>query len=260
MLTYGKDANLRAPFEAVVVQRLMDEGSVVDTGAPIFRLHETGHTEARIGIPIDYAQQLKIGDRHDVQLDRTSVMAPLTALIPNMSTTTRTVTAVFAMDQDNPIANTLVQLKLHDKIHTAGFWLPTTALSEERRGLWTVYVVDQNTLSSATCHQQQVVRKSVEVLHAETDRVFVQGTLVPNDPVVATGASGRYRHSGRPSFRSWSARFDHFPISLRFSADYWINRVDGRGYQRCHYYLIGIAVRALGSGRRYQHHSRYGDG
>jgi RND family efflux transporter MFP subunit len=182
-----KDANLRAPFDAVVVQRLVDEGSVVDTGAPVFRLHETDHTEARIGIPIDYTQQLKIGDRHHVQLGRTSVMATLTALIPDMSTTTRTVTAVFAVDQDNPIANTLVQLKLHDKIHTAGFWLPTTALSEGRRGLWTVYVVDQNISSFATRHQQQVVRKSVEVLHTETDRVFVRGTLVPNDPVVATG-------------------------------------------------------------------------
>lgn len=182
-----KDAILRAPFDAVVVQRLVDEGSVVDTGAPIFRLHETGHPEARIGIPIDYAQRLKIGDQHQLQLGQTPVTATLTALIPDMNTTTRTVTAVFVVDQDNPIANSLVWLKLNDNIDAAGFWLPTTALSEGRRGLWTVYVVEKNRPSSATGHQQQVVRKSVEVLHTETDRVFVRGALIANDPVVATG-------------------------------------------------------------------------
>jgi RND family efflux transporter MFP subunit len=184
-----KDAVLRAPFDAVIVQRLVDEGNVVDTGAPIFRLHETGHPEARIGIPIDYAQQLQIGDQHDLQLGQSTVIGTVTALIPDVDTATRTITTVFTLDQDDgaAIANALVRLNLTDEIPQAGFWLPTTALSEGRRGLWTVYVVNQKTLSSTAVHQQQVLRKSVEVLHTETDRVFVQGTLLHNDPVVTTG-------------------------------------------------------------------------
>jgi multidrug efflux pump subunit AcrA (membrane-fusion protein) len=46
-----RDSTLYAPFDAVIVERALDEGSVVDPGAPILRMQEDGALEARIGIP-----------------------------------------------------------------------------------------------------------------------------------------------------------------------------------------------------------------
>lgn len=186
-----KDTALRAPFDAVVVQRFADEGRVVSAGASIFQLHESGHSEARIGVPLNYATQLQRGDRHTLELNGSMVTATVTALIPAVDAGTRTVTVVFSLNPPSmtklAMANELVRFKLKDTVAATGYWLPTTALSEGRRGLWTVLVAVPQNPSATMLHHHHIVRKSVEVLHAETNHVFVRGTLMEDDLIVTKG-------------------------------------------------------------------------
>ena len=61
---------------------------------------------------------------------------------------------------------------------TPGFWVPVTALTESDRGLWGVYVVKDESL---------VERRIVEIIHSESERAYVRGTLEDDDRIVRTG-------------------------------------------------------------------------
>ena len=57
---------------------------------------------------------------------------------------------------------------IEESVEAAGIWVPTTSLKEGVRGQWTMLVVDA----------ENVVRQaSVEILHAESTRVFVRGAF-----------------------------------------------------------------------------------
>jgi multidrug efflux pump subunit AcrA (membrane-fusion protein) len=75
----------------------------------------------------------------------------------------------------------LARIALERNVASTGMWLPITALAESRRGLWSAYVVVPSESGPV------VERREVEVLHAESDRAFVRGTLRDGETVVATG-------------------------------------------------------------------------
>jgi len=79
-------------------------------------------------------------------------------------------------------AGQTVQVDFSEAIAAEGIWLPTSALTEGIRGLWTCYVLVPNDNDGYT-----VAPQSVEIIHQEADRVLVRGTLQPDDRVVANG-------------------------------------------------------------------------
>jgi multidrug efflux pump subunit AcrA (membrane-fusion protein) len=82
----------------------------------------------------------------------------------------------------------IVRLQLEETVDATGFWLPTTALSEGERGLWSCLVaVPNESKTSAERRSHRVERRAVEVLHTELDRVLVRGTLNAGDRVVTRG-------------------------------------------------------------------------
>jgi multidrug efflux pump subunit AcrA (membrane-fusion protein) len=74
-------------------------------------------------------------------------------------------------------------LELAQTIAVSGYWLPTTALVRGVRGLWSCYVLGTSEQNDAF----RVERRDVEVLHTESDRVLVRGTLQSGDRVVMSG-------------------------------------------------------------------------
>ena len=85
----------------------------------------------------------------------------------------------------------VARLELAETIFTSGYWLPTTALVRGGRGLWSCYVTGEPAeLESLPTNMNQpfrVERRDVEVLHTESDRALVRGTLQPNDQVIVNG-------------------------------------------------------------------------
>ena len=59
-----------------------------------------------------------------------------------------------------------------------GFWLPNTALMRGTRGLWSVYVVNEN---------QRVARRDVEMLYTGGESSFIRGTLTDGETVIVDG-------------------------------------------------------------------------
>ena len=135
-------SRLRAPFAGVVARRFVDEGAVVSAGEPLFRLLEMGRPEVRVGISVELAKSLKIGDERVVRADGRELSATVRALLPARNRETRTVDVVLTLStKENALRHgDLVELELSQAIEKSGFWLPRSALTESSRGLWASYV------------------------------------------------------------------------------------------------------------------------
>ena len=173
-------SKLVAPFSGIVSTRLLDEGTVVTAGSPVIRFRESDEREAVIGVARTIP--VEIGSIQELVLDGRPFHAPVTALVNDINARTRTVTAIIELPSDLEVADgQVVDLVHRRRIVDSGFWVPTTALTEGLRGMWTVYSV------AADEDGRVVRREAVEVLHAESDRAFVRGTLEASDEIISNG-------------------------------------------------------------------------
>ncbi|MGB5811158.1 MAG: efflux RND transporter periplasmic adaptor subunit [Polyangiales bacterium] len=175
-----RKSRLVAPFSGVVSTRLVDEGTVVGAGAPIVTFRESDQKEAIIGVPTFVS--IPIGTEQDLLVGGQSVRAPVAAVIDDVDARTRTVTLIFELPDDATASDgELIRLAHAREVQGSGFWVPMTALTQGLRGMWTLYSI------KSEGEGEVVARETVEVLHTETDRAFVRGTLEHGDRVIATG-------------------------------------------------------------------------
>ena len=81
-------------------------------------------------------------------------------------------------------------LSLNQTVATSGYWLPNTALIKGIRGLWSCYVIKEPIAQEASKNQIfRIVRKDIEVLYTEGERVLVRGTLQNSDRVIMSGTN-----------------------------------------------------------------------
>ena len=210
------------PFDGVVAERRADEGTVVGTGQPVIELIEAAEPEARIGIPADVVSQIQMGSRQSVRINNQPYPAEVTAILPQVESSTRTQMVVLALD------NTAIgeiepgqtaRLTINATSQAEGFWLPRGALTQGIRGLWSCYVVvpadkyrgsqteaefvedayRKNRSVSETGQSAKnafvVEQRSVEIIQQETSddgsgantRVLVRGTLQSGEQIVTSG-------------------------------------------------------------------------
>ena len=182
---------LYAPFDGTISIRSMDEGVVAGSGQAVLSLVETGPLEARVGIPPAVADTLTVGSAQTVRLGDRTYTAPITALLPELDATSRTVIAVLQIPEADLTVGRTVRLVLAETQAADGFWLPTTALVPGERGLWSVYVLTEPTAtessSETSANLYAVGRRELEVIHTEGDRALVRGTLQAGERVIASG-------------------------------------------------------------------------
>ena len=173
---------LHAPFTGIVAERMAQQGTVVNPGAPVLRLILSTGREAHVGLPIDQSRLLQIGDHYTLRLGEQAFSAQLSAIRGDVDPTTLTIGAVFDLP-DDVVANAgeTVLLSLAQTYESRGGWLPLSALTEGNRGLWNVLAITAGERGFSTR------RESVEVVETNGTRVFVRGTLVDGDQIVASG-------------------------------------------------------------------------
>ena len=178
-----KKSVLTAPFAGKIAQRFVDEGAVLNAGHVVVRLLESSVLEARIGLPSQFLADVPVGSTHQVRVNGQQRRATVSKILPNLDVNSRTISVVLTLDDTSIPPGELVHLTLYKNVAKSGIWLPTTALSEGLRGLWTVYALQDSEKAEA----KTVLRREVEVLHTESDRVFVRGTLQDGDLIIANG-------------------------------------------------------------------------
>ncbi|MGG6236997.1 efflux RND transporter periplasmic adaptor subunit [Nodosilinea sp. AN01ver1] len=184
-------STLKAPFAGIVSAQPVDEGAVVGAGQMVVRLVESVAPEARIGMPTSAASRLQKGDTVTINLETERYSATVKALLPEIDPDTRTQIVVFQLEPEaigrlNP--GQTARVELSETLPTSGLWLPTEALTQDLRGLWSAYaVVPAEPAPEPDGEAYQVQPKAVEILHQESDRVLVQGALQAGDRIVASG-------------------------------------------------------------------------
>lgn len=173
---------LKAPYAAKIQTRHLDEGSIISPGMPVISLVENGKLEANIGFPEDMLTLLDVGNVYEFTVNKTQVPGRLKAILPQVDRDNGTVTTQFVLDADDLYGGSLAILNLSVKVPETGFWVPISALAESQRGLWSVLVVTQDANGGNT-----VESRLVEILHRGNNAVFVRGTLVDGDLIVASG-------------------------------------------------------------------------
>lgn len=173
-----EEAHIYAPFDGTIQARHVDEGTQINAGQNVLRLVEIGRIEAHVGIPEALAGKLDADTEYFVRWENRSHAARLKAVLPEVDAATRTLTAVLTLQTGDIPLGAVIELELTSSIPTPGYWLPLTALTESDRGLWGIFVINDDSA---------VERRLVEIIHVEANQAFVRGTLNPGERVVKTG-------------------------------------------------------------------------
>ena len=185
-VTIGK-STLRSPFAGIVSARQIDEGTVVGAGQSIVRVVENLAPEARVGMPVDVASELQVGDIQMVDLGANLYTATVTALLPEVDPETRTQVVVLQLEEatvSQISPGQTVRVDMTETIASRGIWLPTAALTQDVRGLWSAYVL-LPTNEDDTVYEVQP--QTVEILHQEENRTLVRGTVQQGERIVSSG-------------------------------------------------------------------------
>ena len=175
------DATLTAPFSGYVVARYVDAGAVVQPGQPVLRLNQQAELEAEISVPVEFVRRLERGETYVLTSDGLAADGVVTGVSDEVDPRTRTSTVRFSIVQDpGYIPGSLVRIALSQERRGRGMWVPIAALQESYRGLWSVYVVEDE------ADGQAIVRKDVEIISLSDELAFVAGTLEDGDRVVAS--------------------------------------------------------------------------
>lgn len=179
-------SSLVAPFNGQIVKQLLDAGTVVTMGQPVFSLMAEVDLEARIGLPTQSPLALNLGERYTLSYEDQTISAELISLAKQRNRATRAIDALFKINAQAAeklylMPGDLVSLSVDVEIVKQGAWIPVSALSNGVRGLWTLFVIDKSTGSSI------IQPRSVYVEYMEQEYAFVSGALDQGDLLVVSG-------------------------------------------------------------------------
>ncbi len=177
-------SELKAPFGGAITVKYVDEGTVVQPGQAVLEIVENGRLEMRVGLPESAAGDLVVGETYTATTRRSDLVVRLLRIVDQIADSTRTVTAIFGVAEKPAWLKdgTIARLVLERETPGRGFWLPLTALTEGRRGLWNAYAVVPQEDGS---HILEL--RPIDILYAEIDRAYVRGTFEEGELVMKTG-------------------------------------------------------------------------
>lgn len=175
-------STLRAPFDAQVSVRSADVGSVRDAGMTIVTLLQATEQRARVSLPTTRIAALRQQSELYLTFQDQKVTARVASIRADVNQTTRTQDVLLDINTDEVMPfGELVELSLPETRPHVGYWVPVEALVEGKKGLWNVFVVQSDATGDL------VSRRAVEVIHAETSRVYVTADLGNAAMLVGSG-------------------------------------------------------------------------
>ncbi len=179
-----KKSTLRAPYDGRVGSRQIDEGAIVSAGMAVATILENGKQQIRVGVARQASAKLRVGAPYSFKAGERLFEAKLIALRPDLDVASRTVTALFETEGAGALPfGTVVTLELSREVDEPGAWVPTIALNEGAKGVWTLMTV------ASEGDQTVVRREAVEVLHVSDGRAFVRGSMSDGTKYIADGTN-----------------------------------------------------------------------
>jgi RND family efflux transporter MFP subunit len=174
-------AQLIAPFDGIVDERLFDEGAVVMAGSPVLGITSTDDYQARFAIPADLIDQFKVNESVLMRVGQYEVNGTVLQRLPTRNVQTRTIDILVTLNSNNRVRPGDMATLSGARNHTeTGAWLPVNALSNGLRGLWRVFVLSDG-------KETEIEARVVEVVYTDGRNAFVRGALKNGDAYVNEG-------------------------------------------------------------------------
>lgn len=174
---------IRSPYDGSIIARSLDEGYVVASGQPVVTISEDSVLQVHVGVPPAVAQSLTSGDLLRVVIRDQQLPARLKSVVAQVDETTRSqevITTLTLTPENKVVPGDIARLEVARSLPVEGFWIDTTAVIQAQRGLWECYVVEP----TKTGDLAVVVRRAVEILQTEGNRVLVRGAIREGERVV----------------------------------------------------------------------------
>ena len=179
-------AVLVAPFRGRVATRHTDTGAIVAGGQAIVSLLQDASPRFRVGLDPRLARMLEEEQTASIEIRGRTYAARFDTLLPEIDATTRTRQALFEMLVEDEGQAQLSfgdtgTLIVRQSVNQKGTWLPLSALEDGVRGTWNVRTVEGSGDKGA------VGLEAVQILHADSERAYVQGTFLAGTRIVLDG-------------------------------------------------------------------------
>lgn len=177
-------STLRAPYDAIVLQRFVNEGAYVAPGQSVVRLQQLNIDEVHIGIPQRYLRDLEVGKCYPIQVDTKIIDGCIDKFLPMLSDKTQTVRVIFENKKNEPLlSGQIAKFNLSQRIEKKGAWVPTRALAAGVRGTWQLFRLDNTDQPDL-----KVIRPIlVDVIYAKENRSYVTGPLKEGEIIIPEG-------------------------------------------------------------------------
>ena len=115
-------SSIRAPFSGVITERAADEGAIAAPGVPVLTLVETGALEIRIGVPVDIASRLAVGETYEMRVESQIVPVTLRSKTGVIGASQRTMTVVFDLPENAGVSpGSVARLEMEEALDQSGF-------------------------------------------------------------------------------------------------------------------------------------------
>lgn len=176
---------LDAPFDGSISARLTAVGALVSPGVPVVRMLDPDDLEALVNVPADFAADIQNGEPYELEIGGDVYLIAVTGVSPVIDEITRTRTVLFTLPErvsNEHLHGESASVEITKVIDKKGFWVPVTALSQEIRGSWMVYIA-----VPVNDTDYRVQREYVDVIHAEDDKVWINGPISPEVHLIPDG-------------------------------------------------------------------------
>lgn len=174
-------SSLLAPFDGQIGARSVDTGGVLNAGMTVVTVLQTGIQQARISVPSNRIEAVQTSELQ-VSYRGMPIAAKIAAVRADVNAVTRTQDVLLTIESETPIAfGDLVELALPETRVQQGYWVPVEALVEGKKGLWNIFAVETD------ADGDRIARRAIEVVYAETGRVFVTANMGGEARLVANG-------------------------------------------------------------------------
>ncbi|MEF1281614.1 efflux RND transporter periplasmic adaptor subunit [Vibrio fortis] len=172
-------STILAPYSGTVATRFVSLGDVVNVGNPTLTLLASEGKEAFIGIPAHQMQKVTSLSQPHIRVGGESYDVSLLNPGAMVDTQSRSVGLRYLFpEQASVLEGQLAYLQFEESIDDQGFWIPLTGLIDGLRGVWNVFVIGED---------NQVERRSVQVLFANNQQAYVTGAISEGEQVIASG-------------------------------------------------------------------------
>ncbi len=182
---------LKAPYDGVILQRLLKQGEWVSAGASVFNIAKLSQLEANIEVPFSILRSLKVGDLVEVNIANKDYSAKIIALIPLGDAKARTFPIKLSIDDKKGelIEGLEVRANLNITKSQESLLVPRDSILPTQNGDC-IFIIQDNKAKQIfiKVHGYEGLNASITPLNATLstkDRVITQGfeRLRDNQPI-----------------------------------------------------------------------------